>query len=211
MNSQALSCSIAKCYLTRFSFGQQALPYGDSDHFRNDHFHFLAIFPTTGPSSLYDLTDEWLWLWLSAVHPVLGPSHGKDVTSLMREGVPLLTPKDIRGLIAFPSYHTVLALAATYYAQRRVVALAVVSRAQSCCPPGSACARRPPPRRYSCRHGGIPACRIRSAKDVSQAGRLDDKDSPSTSTVIHGAEHGAVDSAGTIVAILIYWKLFTIY
>lgn len=72
---------------------------------------FWAIFPSLGPSALYTLSHEVQTL----VRPVVGPSYGTEIAVLLREGSPFLSPNEIRGLIAFPSYHMVLALAATYY------------------------------------------------------------------------------------------------
>jgi hypothetical protein len=75
---------------------------------------FWALFPTTGPSALHSLPGELLL----AVRPVVDTEYGVALTTLLRDGAPYLSPDDIRGLIAFPSFHTVLACAATFYARR---------------------------------------------------------------------------------------------
>jgi hypothetical protein len=75
---------------------------------------FWGVFPTAGPSAFYNLPADVQ----SLVGPVLGPTYGADVTRLLREGPPLLSPDDLRGLVSFPSFHTVLAFTATYYVRR---------------------------------------------------------------------------------------------
>jgi hypothetical protein len=75
---------------------------------------FWGLFPTTGPSALYSLPEDLL----SAVRTVVDTQYGAALITLLRDGSPYLSPDDIRGLIAFPSFHTVLACAATFYARR---------------------------------------------------------------------------------------------
>lgn len=72
---------------------------------------FWGLFPTAGPSAYHSLPEQAQ----SLVWPVLGPSYGADVTRLLREGPSYLSPGDLRGLVSFPSFHTVLAFTATYY------------------------------------------------------------------------------------------------
>lgn len=74
---------------------------------------FWGLFPTTGPSALYALPQDML----AKARPILGPEYGAYVTSVIENGTPFLSPNDFRGLIAFPSFHTVLACAAVYYAR----------------------------------------------------------------------------------------------
>ncbi len=62
---------------------------------------------------LHDLPAELL----AAVQPVVNPGYGKEITTMMREGVTRLSPDEFRGLIAFPSFHTIMALIATYHAR----------------------------------------------------------------------------------------------
>ncbi|MGB3646310.1 MAG: phosphatase PAP2 family protein [Mesorhizobium sp.] len=72
---------------------------------------FWGLFPTTGPSAYFDLPQNVVAL----VGPILGPEYGATVTELIRTGTPYLSPDDFRGLVSFPSFHTVLALAITVY------------------------------------------------------------------------------------------------
>lgn len=74
---------------------------------------FWALFPSLGPSALHDLPADVL----AAVHPVVNPAYGEEITRLMREGITKLSPDEFRGLIAFPSFHTIMALIATWYAR----------------------------------------------------------------------------------------------
>lgn len=74
---------------------------------------FWALFPSLGPSALHTLPAELV----AAVRPIVDPGYGSEITTLMREGVRKLSPDEFRGLIAFPSFHTVMAVIATCYAR----------------------------------------------------------------------------------------------
>ncbi len=74
---------------------------------------FWGLFPTTGPSAIYALPEELL----AKARPLLGPEYGAYVVSVISNGAPYLSPDDFRGLIAFPSFHTVLACAAVHYSR----------------------------------------------------------------------------------------------
>lgn len=74
---------------------------------------FWGLFPTTGPSAIYALPQDLL---IKAT-PIVGSEYGAYLTSVGKTGVQFLSPDDFRGLIAFPSFHTVLACAAVYYAR----------------------------------------------------------------------------------------------
>ena len=43
--------------------------------------------------------------------------YGRDLLRLLRDGPGYITPADLRGLIAFPSYHGVLAILLIWYAR----------------------------------------------------------------------------------------------
>lgn len=74
---------------------------------------FWGCFPSLGPSTLQDLSPELL----ATAAPVVGPDYGREIAHLYRQGAAFLSPDEIRGLIAFPSFHIVLALAATWYSR----------------------------------------------------------------------------------------------
>lgn len=72
---------------------------------------FWSIFPSSGPSAFATLGAEVA----SAGNLVVSPLYGAELTRLMSEGATILSPKDTLGLIAFPSYHTVMALLAVTF------------------------------------------------------------------------------------------------
>lgn len=74
---------------------------------------FWALFPSLGPSTLHALPAELL----AVVKPVVDPAYGAEIAALMRHGTNTLSPDEFRGLIAFPSFHTIMAVLATYYAR----------------------------------------------------------------------------------------------
>lgn len=74
---------------------------------------FWGCFPSLGPSALYDLPPEVV----ERAGLVVDPAYGREIVSLLHNGASRLSPDEIRGLIAFPSFHIVLALAATWYAR----------------------------------------------------------------------------------------------
>ena len=74
---------------------------------------FWGLFPSLGAKSMYILTPE---IW-AAINPIVNEEYAKDLIHIGANGPGLITPKEIRGLIAFPSYHAVLAFTAMYAAR----------------------------------------------------------------------------------------------
>ncbi|MEO3997562.1 phosphatase PAP2 family protein [Mesorhizobium sp. CAU 1732] len=74
---------------------------------------FWGFLPSMGPSVLYDIAPDIL----AHARPVVGPDYGRAIAALFKDGANVLSPDEIRGLVAFPSFHIVLALAATYFAR----------------------------------------------------------------------------------------------
>lgn len=74
---------------------------------------FWGIFPTTGTTTIYEIPAE---LW-NKIGPPVDRSYALDLISIVRDGPSIITPTEIRGLIAFPSYHAVLAFTAMYAAR----------------------------------------------------------------------------------------------
>jgi hypothetical protein len=71
-----------------------------------------AVMPSLGAKSLYTLPPEVMnRLTLSVTC-----DYGRDLLRLLHNGPGYITPADLRGLIAFPSYHGVLAILLVWYA-----------------------------------------------------------------------------------------------
>lgn len=71
---------------------------------------FWGFFPTLGPITVFELSDD---IWAS-VDPFVGKAYGPYLKELTATGPGYLTPTEVRGLIAFPSFHAVMAFAAMY-------------------------------------------------------------------------------------------------
>ena len=69
-----------------------------------------GFFPSFGASSIYQLPAAMEAL----ASPELGTAYGGYLVSLGLNGPQFITPSEIKGLIGFPSYHTVLAVTALY-------------------------------------------------------------------------------------------------
>lgn len=73
---------------------------------------FWALFPAFGTSVLYDISGTIE----QAARPLVGSAYGAELLRLGAEGPKFISPKDMEGLVAFPSYHTVMAVLAAYAA-----------------------------------------------------------------------------------------------
>ena len=73
---------------------------------------FWGVFPTLGAKSLYNVSPE---IW-QIINPPVNREYALELLRIAREGAPFITPSEIRGLIAFPSYHAVLSFTAMYAA-----------------------------------------------------------------------------------------------
>ncbi len=71
---------------------------------------FWGLFPSLGAKSLYDLPQAMEML----AAPIVSTLYGDQMLQMAVEGPGFITPQDIKGLIAFPSYHIVLAVTAIY-------------------------------------------------------------------------------------------------
>ena len=72
-----------------------------------------TIMPSLGAKSLYTLPA---WVEARLVLSVT-PEYGRELIRLLANGPGYITPADLRGLIAFPSYHVVLALLLIWFAR----------------------------------------------------------------------------------------------
>jgi len=73
---------------------------------------FWGLFPSLGAKSLYNVSPE---IW-QIIDPPVNREYALDLINIATNGVSYVTPSEIRGLIAFPSYHAVLAFIAIYSA-----------------------------------------------------------------------------------------------
>ncbi|MEM7290312.1 MAG: phosphatase PAP2 family protein [Pseudomonadota bacterium] len=78
---------------------------------------FWGLFPTLGAKSMYILPPE---IW-TAVNPVVNEEYALHLLHIGENGPGVISPQEIRGLIAFPSYHAVLAFTAIYAARNVAV------------------------------------------------------------------------------------------
>lgn len=74
---------------------------------------FWGVFPTLGAKSLYDLSPE---VW-AAVAPMVDLEYTQYLKDVAANGPGWISPSEARGLIAFPSFHAVLAFTAMYAAR----------------------------------------------------------------------------------------------
>lgn len=70
---------------------------------------FWAAFPSSGPSAFEVLPANVSQSF------VVGAAYGAELNRLAMEGPSFLSPKDALGLIAFPSFHTVMACMAVWF------------------------------------------------------------------------------------------------
>lgn len=74
---------------------------------------FWGVFPSLGAKSLYSLSPE---IW-NAVNPIVDLEYRNDLIHIAANGPGLIAPNEVRGVIAFPSYHAVLAFIAIWSAR----------------------------------------------------------------------------------------------
>lgn len=74
---------------------------------------FWIVFPSVGPSALFPLPDHVTEM----SQQLVGTSYGMELTDLLKNGTTEIRPNDARGLISFPSFHTVMALAGIWYSR----------------------------------------------------------------------------------------------
>lgn len=72
-----------------------------------------ALFPAVGTQALFTLPPDIV----SRLHLAVEAEYGVLLNDLMRDGPGFISPNELRGLIAFPSYHAVLALLVMWYAR----------------------------------------------------------------------------------------------
>jgi len=72
-----------------------------------------TLFPSFGAFSVFDLPAS-----VSAkLGLALDGEYGRDLVAMLKNGPGFISPKELRGIIGFPSYHTVQALVLIWYAR----------------------------------------------------------------------------------------------
>ena len=69
-----------------------------------------AVFPAFGPSTLYSIDIPALF----GKSTIVTTEYGRSMLKVASEGPNLIQPNDVLGLVAFPSYHCIMALLATW-------------------------------------------------------------------------------------------------
>ena len=75
---------------------------------------FWGLFPSLGTAAYFDLPPD---VW-NSVRPVVDYKYGQELNVLIADGPKALVPNEVRGLIAFPSYHAVLAFVAIWSSRK---------------------------------------------------------------------------------------------
>jgi hypothetical protein len=75
---------------------------------------FWGLMPSSGPAA-FEVLPETV---LANMPTVVGPAYGNELNRLASEGVSYITPKEVLGLIAFPSFHTVMACLSVWFMAR---------------------------------------------------------------------------------------------
>jgi hypothetical protein len=73
---------------------------------------FWTLLPSAGPYSVFLLRPDVI----AHLNVVVNSAHENNVVKMLSVGPGAISPHDIKGLIAFPSFHTVLALLVVWYA-----------------------------------------------------------------------------------------------
>ncbi|MCZ7463721.1 phosphatase PAP2 family protein [Rhizobium rhizogenes] len=83
---------------------------------------FWIFFPTFGPSAYVQLPQ-----WVSQAIPLaVDNGYGQELNRLAAEGVSYLSPKNVLGLIGFPSFHIFMAAMSVWFVPRHWLAMAVI-------------------------------------------------------------------------------------
>jgi hypothetical protein len=84
-----------------------------------------AAYPSFGAFSIFDLPPATA----AKLGLALDGNYGRDLVALLKNGPGLITPLELRGVVGFPSFHTVQALVLIWYARKlpflRWIALAL--------------------------------------------------------------------------------------
>ncbi|WP_332303503.1 phosphatase PAP2 family protein [Rhizobium sp. GR12] len=83
---------------------------------------FWIFFPTFGPSAYVQLPQ-----WVSQTIPLaVDNAYGQELSRLITGGVSYLTPKNVLGLIGFPSFHIFMAAMSAWFVPRHWLVMAII-------------------------------------------------------------------------------------
>lgn len=83
---------------------------------------FWIIFPTFGAKAYHDLPPSVL----SAIPLAVDPAYGQELMRLGQAGVNYLSPRNVLGLIGFPSFHIFMALMSVVFVPRQLFFIILV-------------------------------------------------------------------------------------
>jgi len=83
---------------------------------------FWIFFPTYGAAAYYDLPQ-----WVMETIPIaLDPAYAREVARMGQDGVAYISPRNVLGLISFPSFHTFMAAMSVWFVPRHRLVVAVI-------------------------------------------------------------------------------------
>ncbi|QCL93667.1 phosphatase PAP2 family protein [Agrobacterium tumefaciens] len=83
---------------------------------------FWIFFPTFGPSAYVQLPE-----WISQAIPLaVDNTYGQELNRLTSESVVYISPKNVLGLIGFPSFHIFMAAMSVWFVPRQLAVMAVI-------------------------------------------------------------------------------------
>lgn len=83
---------------------------------------FWIFFPTYGAKAYHELPQ-----WVAQTIPLaVDPAYGRELMRLGQEGVSYLTPRNVLGLIGFPSFHIFMAAMSVWFVPRHRLVMAVI-------------------------------------------------------------------------------------
>lgn len=83
---------------------------------------FWIFFPTYGAKAYHEL-PEWV---TQAIPLMVDPAYGRELMRLGQDGVTYLSPKNVLGLIGFPSFHIFMAAMSVWFVPRHWLVMAVI-------------------------------------------------------------------------------------
>lgn len=83
---------------------------------------FWVMFPTFGAKAYHEL-PPWV---LASIPLAVNPAYGQELLRLGQVGVDYLSPKNVLGLIGFPSFHIFMALMSVFFVPRHLIFIIII-------------------------------------------------------------------------------------